>query len=154
MRKHIATIIALFIGMSVLNAQNAKNSTPDSILGNYESEYSGQVYRVRVTKNPDGTYKAQNYYLKYPNGKDGKPLLDKKNPDKSLRNVPYSQVVLIEALQYDPDKKTWGNAKIYDPSRGLKANVTAVFLPDGRLKLRGSVLGIGETIYWVPVTEE
>ena len=98
MRKHIATIIALFIGMSVLNAQNAKNSTPDSILGNYESEYSGQVYRVRVTKNPDGTYKAQNYYLKYPNGKDGKPLLDKKNPDKSLRNVPYSQVVLIEAL--------------------------------------------------------
>ena len=45
MRKHIATIIALFIGMSVLNAQNAKNSTPDSILGNYESEYSGQVYR-------------------------------------------------------------------------------------------------------------
>ena len=34
------------------------------------------------------------------------------------------------------------------------AEWTAVFLPDGRLKLRGSVLGIGESIYWAPVTEK
>ena len=85
--------------------------------------------------------------------KTGKKALDVKNPDKSLRNTPCDRIVLIQNIKYIPAKKVWGDAKIYDPQRGLKANVTAQFLPDGRLSLKGTVLGIGETVYWTPVKE-
>ena len=153
MRKFISTfIIGVVLSCPLSFAQD--NSVADSIIGEYIAEHQGEVSKVRISKEDDGTYTAQVIWVKNRTDKDGSVRLDEKNPDKSLRNVPYSQVVLIEALKYDPDKKSWGNAKIYDPSRGLKANVTAVFLPDGRLKLRGSVLGIGESIYWAPVTEK
>jgi hypothetical protein len=31
------------------------------------------------------------------------------------------------------------------------ANCTCEFLQDGRLKVRGSILGIGESVYWQPL---
>lgn len=154
MKKYIATLLSLFTSLCLMSAQSEKNTDPDAIIGNYISEYADQTYKVRVTKNPDGTYKAQNFWLKHPNGKDGKPLMDVKNPDKSKRNIPYSQVVLIDGLKYNADKKQWDGTKIYDPSRGIKANVYACFMPDGRLMLKGTVLGIGEKIYWTPIEED
>lgn len=42
----------------------------------------------------------------------------------------------------------WGDAKIYDPSKGIRVNVTAEFVSPKKLKLRGTILGIGTTIYW------
>jgi uncharacterized protein (DUF2147 family) len=71
-----------------------------------------------------------------------------KNPDKSLRNVDIDQVVIVKGLKYDADDKTWGDAKIYDPSKGIRVNVTAEFVSADKLKLRGTILGIGTTIYW------
>ena len=71
-----------------------------------------------------------------------------KNPDESLRNVDIDKVVLVKGLKYDADDKEWSGAKIYDPTKGLKVNATAKFEKDGRLKLRGTILGIGKTLYW------
>ena len=78
----------------------------------------------------------------------GKKLLDEKNPDKSLRSKPCDQIVLFSGLQYNSKKHHWDGTKIYDPQRGMRANMTAEFTEDGKLKIRGSVMGIGETIYW------
>lgn len=58
------------------------------------------------------------------------------------------KVVLFDGLQYNAQDKTWGGTKIYDPQRGINAKVTASFEKDGTLKLRGTVLGIGESAYW------
>ena len=66
----------------------------------------------------------------------------------SLRNVDIDKVVLVKGLKYDADDKEWSGAKIYDPTKGLKVNATAKFEKDGRLKLRGTILGIGKTLYW------
>ena len=35
-----------------------------------------------------------------------------------------------------------------DPDRGIRANVVVRFTSDGQLSLKGSVLGISETVYW------
>ena len=35
-----------------------------------------------------------------------------------------------------------------DPDRGIRANVVVRFTSDGRLSLKGSLLGISETVYW------
>lgn len=145
--------MALAIGLMTIMGANAqdKNSNADAILGNYESVQGTDSFKVKFTKKSDGTYKAQIYWLAEPNDpKTGKPALDDKNPDKSLRNVRADQIVLIDGLKYNAEKKQWDGAKIYDPQRGLKANVTAAFQKDGRLMLKGTIMGIGEKVYWTP----
>ena len=152
MKRFLIALTAVLFAMLPASAQSAKNSSADNIIGKYESVQGTDAYKVEVTKNADGTYKAQIYWMKDPiDPRTGKKALDVKNPDKSLRNRPCDQIVLIQHLKYIPAKKVWGDAKIYDPQRGIKANVTAQFLQDGRLSLKATVLGIGETVYWTPV---
>lgn len=143
----IAIVIALTSALTPAFAQEA-----DAIIGEYESVQGGSGYKVRVTKNSDGTYKAQLFWASDSiNPKTGKKDLDVKNPDKSLRNTPVDQIVLINGLTWDSAKKQYGNAKIYDPQRGIRVNVTARFEPSGKLCLKGTVLGIGEKIYWTRI---
>ena len=71
-----------------------------------------------------------------------------KNPEKALRNVDIDKVTLVSGLKYNAKDKEWTDAKIYDPTRGMKVNVTMTFKEKGKLKLRATILGIGKTIYW------
>ena len=98
----------------------------------------------------DGTYQGQVMWLEISCDKNGNKLLDVKNPDKSLRNTPCDQIVLFSGLKYNAKKQCWDGAKIYDPQRGLRANMTAEFTKEGKLKIRGSLMGIGESVYWQP----
>lgn len=151
MKKIIAAIILSLVGMFTLSAQSAKNSTADSIVGNYESVQGGEPFKVRISKNSNGTYKAQIYWIADTiDAKTGKQKLDEKNPDKSLRSTPADKVVLFDGLKYNAEKKQWDGTKIYDPQRGIKANVTAIFQNDGKLMLKGTIMGIGEKVYWTP----
>lgn len=152
MKRIIISLITVLMTFIPALAQSAKNNAADNIIGKYESVQGSDVYKVEVTKNSDGSYQAKLFYVKDTiDPKTGKHYLDTKNPDRSLRNVPNDQIVLIKDLKYNKDKKNWGDSKIYDPQRGIKVNVTAAFIADGRLSLKGSVLGIGETIYWTPI---
>ena len=102
-----------------------------------------------MSENPNGTLKAQITWMT--NSVDpatGKKFLDVKNPDKSLRNVPCDQIVLINGLKYNEAKDQWGETKIYDPQRGIKANVTVRRNADGSLNVRGSLMGISQTVVW------
>lgn len=122
---------------------------PGAIVGDYFSTQGKDQYKVRVSENADGSYKAQVFWMS--NAVDpatGKKFLDVKNPDKSLRSVPCDQVVLINGLKYNEAKNQWDGAKIYDPQRGIKANVSIKRNADGSLNVRGSLLGISETVVW------
>jgi len=143
----IIALAALLCALPVL-AQNKLNESADSILGKYYAVQSGEKSNVMITKEADGTYKVQVCWVENLMDPNGKKYTDVKNPDKSLRNTPVDQVVLVKGLKYLPEKKQWGDAKVYDPTRGIRANVTVKFVEDGRLSLRGSVMGIGETVYW------
>lgn len=151
MKKFITLIIATFAAMTLCLAQNNK---ADNILGKYSSIQAGEGYKVEVTKKADGTYKAQIYWVNEPvDPKTGKKKLDDKNPDKSLRNVPSDRIVLFDGLKYDPSKQVWTDAKIYDPTRGIRVSCTARFENANTLAVRGSVFGIGETAIWTRVDE-
>ena len=58
------------------------------------------------------------------------------------------KVVLFSGLSYDSAKKQWSGAKIYDPQRGISVKMTARFENADTLIIRGTVLGIGESISW------
>ena len=124
------------------------NDKADNIVGEYLTDRGGSKSKVRITKNAQGTYDAQVFWVENPLDKDGKKRKDVKNPDKSLRNVDIDKVVLVRGLKFDADDKEWSGAKIYDPTKGIRVNATARFETANKLKLRATILGIGQTIYW------
>lgn len=148
MKKVFSMMLVMALSMTMAWAQNVLNNKADNIVGDYQGVQGGEPFKTHITKMNDGTYKCQIYWVQTATEKDGSPRLDEKNPDKSLRKVPANQIVLFKGLKYDESKKVWTGTKIYDPQRGLNANCTAQFDKEGRLKITGKVLGIGETVVW------
>ena len=146
MKKFITTIICAMIFAIPAMAQGI-NDKADNIIGEYLTDRGGSKSKVRITKNADGTYNAQVFWVENPYDKDGKKRKDVKNPDKSLRNVDVDQIVIVKGLQYDAKEKKWGGAKMYDPTKGIRVNATAEFETADKLKLRGTIMGLGVTLY-------
>ncbi|MBQ5359189.1 MAG: DUF2147 domain-containing protein [Alistipes sp.] len=150
MKKFIVAIICA-LAFAVPSFAQGLNDKADNIIGEYQTD-RGSKSKVRISKNADGSYDAQVFWVENPYEADGKTKRkDVKNPDKALRNVPVDQIVLVKGLKYDPESKSWGGAKIYDPTKGLKVNATAEFETADKLKLRGTILGMGVTLYWVRI---
>ena len=142
----IITLIGAFISTSM--AQNALNDKAESIIGTYSGKQGDDNFKAKITQQKDGTFTGQIIWIEKDRDANGNKILDTKNPDKNLRNTPCDQIVLFSGLQYNAKEKCWDGTKIYDPQRGIKAKVKVEFTDDGQLKLRGSILGIGESVYW------
>lgn len=132
----------------IMPSMGQDNSKADNIIGEYLTDRGGSKSKVRVTKETDGTYTAQVFWVEHPLDVEGNKRKDVKNPDKELRKVDIDQVIIIKGLEYNIKDQKWGDTKIYDPSMGIRVNVTAEFVEPKKLKLRGTILGIGTTIYW------
>jgi len=145
MKRIITTIFASLLYTLAAFAQNDK---ADNIIGKYICGTGKDAYKVEITRQSDGNYKCQIFWVADPLDENGKQALDTKNPDKSLRSVPMDRVVLFKDLKYNAEKKHWTDTKIYDPNRGIKVKVTINFDDPKSLKVRGTVLGIGETVTW------
>ena len=151
MKKFIVAIICA-VAFAMPSFAQGLNDKADNIIGEYQTDRGGSKSKVRISKNADGSYDAQVFWVENPYEADGKTKRkDVKNPDKALRNVPVDQIVLVKGLKYDPESKSWGGAKIYDQTKGLKVNATAEFETADKLKLRGTILGMGVTLYWVRI---
>ena len=150
MKKFFMTIICAVLFALPSMAQGI-NDNADNIVGEYLTDRGGSKSKVRITKNTDGTYDAQVFWVENPYDKDGKKRKDEKNPDKELRNVDVDQIVIVKGLKYDAKNKEWGGAKIYDPTKGMRVNATAQFETADKLKLRGTILGMGVTLYWTRI---
>lgn len=147
MKKFIVALISA-VAFSLPAVSQSLNNNPDDILGEYLTDRGGSKSKVRVTKDANGTYSAQIFWVENPLDKNGNKRKDVKNPDKKLRNTDIDKVVIVTGLKYDKEEKEWNGAKIYDPSKGFRVNVEAEFIEPNKLKLFGNVWGIGTTIYW------
>ena len=144
-----AASLCLALASIPASGQESLNSEPDNIIGMYYVSYESQESKVRFTKENDGTYKAQTVWVKGCRDEDGNVILrDVKNPDKTLRNVPCDSIVLITGLEYNAEKQRWDRGKVYDPTRGIRANATCYFGDDGKFRLKGSLLGFSQTVIW------
>lgn len=153
MKKFLTTLAITMFAFSGIMAQNVLNNAGDNIIGIYQSSQSGDNFKAKIVKLEDGTYQGQVIWMEKTTDANGNKRLDAKNPDKELRNVPCDQIVLFSGLKYNEKKQRWDGTKIYDPQRGVRARMTAEFAEDGSLKIKGSVLGISETVNWEKVKE-
>lgn len=153
MKKFIIAIIGI-VAFAMPSFAQGLNSKGDNIIGEYLTDRGGSKSKVRISKNSDGSYDAQVFWVENPYEADGKTKRkDVKNPDKALRNTPVDQIVLVKGLKYDAEEKCWGGAKIYDPTKGIKVNAEAEFETADKLKLRGTIFGMGVTLYWTRIKE-
>ena len=154
MKKFIIAIISMVAFAAPSFAQGI-NDKADNIIGEYLTDRGGSKSKVRITKNAQGTYDAQVFWVENPYEADGKTKRkDVKNPDEKLRNVDVDKIVIVKGLKYDAEDKCWGGAKIYDPTKGMKVNAEAKFETADKLKLRGTILGMGVTLYWTRIKQE
>ena len=151
--KRILFILLSLICTSHIVAQNALNMKADNIVGTYIGQQGDDKFKVKIVKLTDGSYRGQVIWMERDRDSKGNKILDSKNPDRSLRSTPADRIVLFSGLKYDAKKHCWDDAKIYDPQRGVKAHMTAEFTADGRLRIKGSLLGISENVYWTKVSE-
>ena len=147
MKKGIMTLfLALFSFMGAM--------AQDQIVGTWAGEQDGDHFRAKIVKLANGTYQGQVVWMENDKDAKGNKRLDTKNPDKSLRKTPCDRIVLFTGLKYNAEKKHWSDTKIYDPQRGIKAHLTVSIEKDGRLRLKGSLMGISESVYWTRVKDE
>lgn len=148
MKKTVLLFFALVASLCQLQAQRALNEMADNIVGTYLGEQKGDVFKARITKASDGTYKGQIFWMENDRQADGSKRLDTKNPDKSLRKVPCDQVVLFTGLKHNAQKQRWDGTKIYDPQRGFTAKMSAEFIDEGTLRITGTVMGLSGHFTW------
>lgn len=94
--------MVLFIAPTLV-AQNSQ-SGPDALLGIWLTA-EGKA-RVEMTKTGD-VYSGKIIWLKEPD-EDGKPKVDKKNPDEQLRTRPIIGLEIVYGFTYDEDNEWKG----------------------------------------------
>lgn len=76
---------------------------------------------VKIYKSADGKYFGQIKWLKNPT-ENGKPKLDKKNPNDKLKTRPILELTLLSGFVYNAKKQQWVDGTIYDPKSGKTYN--------------------------------
>lgn len=148
--KQILLVLMTLLCISPISAQNVRNDKADNIIGVYSGKQGDDRFKVKIVKLTNGTYRGQVIWMEHDKDANGNKLLDTKNPDKSLRDKPSDRIVLFSGLKYNVQKHCWDDTKIYDPQRGIRAKLSIEFTNDGRLKVKGSLFGISESVYWIP----
>ena len=138
--------LLLFLFVQFLNFALLAQTESDAILGVWESG-SGKA-RVKIDKATD-KFTGRIVWLREPNNEEGKPKVDKNNPDEKLRTVPLLGYRLLRDFQYKGDK-TWEDGSIYDPENGSTYSCTIKMTDENTLDVRGfiGVSLFGRTDVW------
>lgn len=144
MLKHFVSKVLLFsfifIGITVV--AKAQTDPIEKVWYNQEKTAKIQVYKAK-----DGRFYGKMVWLKEPL-ENGKPKVDKENPDEKKRNTPLIGLILLRGLEKDGDNE-YDNGKIYDPKNG-KTYSCKITHKGNTLDLRGfvGISLIGRTSTW------
>ena len=128
---------------TMLHAQDG-----NTIVGNWQNP-SGEG-RVEIFKKGDAYY-GKLYWLKEPN-ENGKPKLDKKNPDRSKKTRPLKDLVILTDFSYE-GQGVWSDGQIYDPKSGKTYSCKMTLKDPNKLDVRGyvGISLIGRSEIWTRI---
>lgn len=135
MRSFILCLVLLALVDGRSRAQDTGNDR-HAILGEWVT--AGGESRIEIYLADSVTYDGKISWLRDPL-KDGKPVLDDKNPDESLRWRGVMGMILLHGFSYDGEG-VWNGGKIYDPKSGNDYSAKMTLVDDKNLDLRGYVL--------------
>ena len=104
--------------------------------------------KVQVFKATDGKYYGKIVWLKEPNNEEGKPKVDKNNPDKAKKSTPLMGLQLLKGFKKDGETG-YEDGTIYDPKNG-KTYSCKINRKGETLEVRGyvGISLIGRTTIW------
>lgn len=143
--KKIILIIVAFV--FCLNAF-AQKVNADALVGNWLTGSKKGI--VQIYK--EGTkYNGKIIWLQTPTYEDGKPKVDKHNPDKALQTRPIMGLNMLNGFVFDGSK--WVDGTIYDPEKGKTYSCKIMLKGDDMLDVRGfiGISLIGRTDTWYKV---
>jgi uncharacterized protein (DUF2147 family) len=149
MRFTVVLPVMLLLVVSGSAFGQTARSEADAVLGEWLTE-EGKA-RVEIYRCGDA-YCGKIVWLKEPI-KNGKVVVDEKNPDPRLRETPVLGMVLMHDFRYDGDGEYDGGS-IYDAENGETYSAQMTLVDNGVLNLRGYVLVplFGRTTKWVRQT--
>lgn len=140
MKKIIFSIIFMMMPLAAAFAQD--------VIGKWKLEDGTAI--VEVYQQGDA-FNGKIVWLEKPNGPDGKPAVDRNNPDKNLQSRQLMGLNMLSGLKKNGNEYTGG--KIYDPGNGKTYNCSMKVEGDV-LKVRGSLDKkglLGRTMDWFRV---
>lgn len=145
MKRHILVLVALIFCINTF----AQTTNADALLGNWLTGSKKAIVQIYKEGNK---YNGKIIWLKNPTYEDGKPKVDKHNPDKAKQTTPVMGLNLLRDFVFENGK--WVNGTIYDPEKGktysckIAINATADILD-----VRGfiGISLIGRTEEWYKV---
>jgi uncharacterized protein (DUF2147 family) len=144
--KKIASIV-LFVALWLPFQLSSQSTAPeDALMGVWETG-SGKA-RVQIKKF-NNTYYGQIVWLKEPLNEEGKPKVDKNNPDETKRIKPLLGYRNLLGFEYKGNN-LWENGTIYDPESGSTYNCKIEMTDNNTLNIRGfiGVSVFGRTDVW------
>lgn len=142
--------VSIFVCAAFSRPAGAEADKIQGIWLNQEGTSHIQIYRA-VNGEYAGKYYGKIVWLKEPN-EDGKPKVDKNNPDNSKKSKPLLNLIILRDFTYDADDKEWSGGTIYDPKNG-KTYSSYMALDGAKLNVRGyiGISIIGRTATWTRV---
>lgn len=158
MRQGILLTLVVFLALS--GAAVAQAQKADDIVGVWKTAETDKGYsHVKIFEDA-GEYHGEiiwllkpNYPADEPDGLAGKPKVDRKNPDKNLRNRPILGLRLLDGFEFKGSE--WSSGTVYDPENG-KTYKCVMKLDGDTLNVRGYVgfSLLGRTTEWTRVEGE
>jgi uncharacterized protein (DUF2147 family) len=139
-----------FILTLALTTMSLASAFAQDVIGKWKLEDGSAI--VEVYKSGDA-FNGKIVWLNEPNGPDGKPAVDRNNPDKALRSRQLMGLNMLSNLKKDGGEYTGGS--IYDPGNG-KTYHCSMKVEGNTLHVRGSLDKkglLGRTMDWFRVTE-
>ncbi len=137
--------VLLLVGVAGVKGQVKADDITGIWLTHGDKPAKIQIYRAGQQ------YYGKIVFLQFPL-ENGKPQMDRKNPDKSLQGRPVLGLELLNGFRFDKDE--WNDGHIYDPESGKTYSCTITLKDRNTLKVRGYI-GIslfGRTEIWTRVS--
>jgi len=138
----------LFILLTCLITSLFAAGNPDDIIGVWkDGQEKGQIQIFKQ----NGKYYGKIIWLKKPQDLNGKPKVDKNNPNPSLRNKPVLGLLMLKDFKYNDHE--WSDGRIYNPSDGKEYKAYMKLKDKNTLSVRGyiGISLLGKTDTWIRV---
>ena len=125
--KHLTfSLMIVLFGVFIFtnfSTKNSENGNADAIVGTWKS--SSFDYKIELFK-LENEYQGKIVGIRKIRSINNKPLVDKLNPQRSLRGQPIIGMTNITSFEYNEFDEIWEDGIFYNPSTGqtIKCNIS------------------------------
>jgi uncharacterized protein (DUF2147 family) len=144
--KKAILLVGLFLSTFISNQLFAQDVTGDVIIGLWETG-TGKA-RVNIIKSGNYYY-GRIVWLREPNNEEGKPKVDKNNPDETKRSAQLLGLRMLTSFEFKGNN-LWEDGTIYDPESGSTYSCTINMTDNNTMNIRGyiGISAFGRTDVW------